>query len=125
MVPNTTPVKAYIWHLQQYPILSALVKFGVAFPLTYHLLGGMRHMVRAWRWRRIVRRRRHAPGRHWGVCVPRAPLPSPPPPSPPLQAWDNVYGQNALFVRNTGVAAVAVAGVVGLGAMVTQFERED
>jgi hypothetical protein len=47
-IPNTsTPFKEYVWKLQQYPLLSALVKFGVSFPLAYHLLGGLRHLVRA------------------------------------------------------------------------------
>ena len=36
----------YIKGLQQYPFVNAVVKFGVAFPLTYHALGGVRHMVR-------------------------------------------------------------------------------
>ena len=51
-------------------------------------------------------------------------------PTPPTtttfpQAWDNIIGQNALFVRNTGVGALAAASVVGLGAALTQFERDD
>jgi len=37
--------KYYVAGLQQYPILNGIVKFGVAFPLTYHYLGGMRHLA--------------------------------------------------------------------------------
>lgn len=36
---------AHVHALQQWPLLSALVKFGVAFPLSYHLLGGLRHIA--------------------------------------------------------------------------------
>ncbi len=38
-------IRYYIYQLQQYPVLSALFKFGVAFPLSYHLFGGLRHLV--------------------------------------------------------------------------------
>jgi succinate dehydrogenase/fumarate reductase cytochrome b subunit len=37
--------KYYVYQLQQYPLLNAIVKFGVAFPLSYHYLGGLRHLV--------------------------------------------------------------------------------
>ncbi len=30
--------------LQQYPLLNAIVKFGVAFPFAYHFAGGLRHL---------------------------------------------------------------------------------
>ena len=41
----------------------------------------------------------------------------------PLQAWDNVIGQNMAFNRNTGLGAVAVAGVVGAAAVFTEFKQ--
>lgn len=31
--------------LQQWPLLNALVKFGVAFPFAYHFAGGLRHIA--------------------------------------------------------------------------------
>lgn len=37
----------YVWQLQQFPILNGIIKAGVTFPLAYHYLGGMRHLVRA------------------------------------------------------------------------------
>lgn len=37
--------KAFLYTLQQYPVLNALVKAGVVFPLAYHYLGGLRHLV--------------------------------------------------------------------------------
>lgn len=43
---GTHDMKYYIYQIQQYPLISALLKFGVAFPLTYHYLGGLRHLVR-------------------------------------------------------------------------------
>jgi succinate dehydrogenase cytochrome b556 subunit len=36
---------AYVYALQQMPALNFLVKFFAAFPLTYHLLGGLRHLA--------------------------------------------------------------------------------
>ena len=41
---KTKPYKHYVYQLQQYPVLNGLVKFGVAFPLAFHYLGGLRHM---------------------------------------------------------------------------------
>jgi succinate dehydrogenase / fumarate reductase, cytochrome b subunit len=38
-------LKHYIALLQEYPFLNALVKFGVFFPLTFHYLGGLRHLA--------------------------------------------------------------------------------
>jgi len=35
----------YVYKLQQYPLINAVVKFGVAFPLSYHFFGGLRHLV--------------------------------------------------------------------------------
>lgn len=31
--------------LQTYPLLNGLVKFGIAFPLSYHFAGGLRHLA--------------------------------------------------------------------------------
>ena len=31
--------------LQNYPLLNAIVKFGVAFPFAYHFAGGLRHLA--------------------------------------------------------------------------------
>lgn len=42
---GTHQYKYYVYQLQQYPLLNGLVKFGVSFPLSYHLLGGLRHMA--------------------------------------------------------------------------------
>lgn len=39
--------KDYIAVLQQYPLITALAKFGITLPLSYHLLGGLRHLVRS------------------------------------------------------------------------------
>ena len=36
---------AHVAALQSVPAANALVKFGVAFPLTYHMLGGLRHIA--------------------------------------------------------------------------------
>ena len=36
---------AHVHALQSFPLLNAAVKFGVAFPLTFHLLGGLRHIA--------------------------------------------------------------------------------
>lgn len=44
-LPSSITVSSAVYALQQYPLLSALVKAGVAFPLTYHFLGGMRHLA--------------------------------------------------------------------------------
>ena len=46
-LPSSMPASEALWHLQQYPAASAVVKFGVVFPLAYHYLGGLRHLVRA------------------------------------------------------------------------------
>ena len=35
----------YLYHLQQYPLLNALVKAGIVFPLAFHYLGGLRHLA--------------------------------------------------------------------------------
>lgn len=35
----------HVHALQQVPLLNAAVKFGVAFPLSYHLMGGLRHIA--------------------------------------------------------------------------------
>ena len=45
-IPASKPYRHYLYQLQQYPVLNSLVKFGVAFPVTYHFLGGLRHLVR-------------------------------------------------------------------------------
>jgi succinate dehydrogenase/fumarate reductase cytochrome b subunit len=37
--------KYYVSGLQQYPLINGIVKFGVAFPLTYHYVGGLRHLA--------------------------------------------------------------------------------
>jgi succinate dehydrogenase/fumarate reductase cytochrome b subunit len=42
---NMKPLSYYLYHLQQYPALTAIVKFGIAFSLSYHYLGGMRHLA--------------------------------------------------------------------------------
>jgi succinate dehydrogenase cytochrome b556 subunit len=42
---NMKPLSYYLYHLQQYPALTAIVKFGIAFSLSYHYFGGMRHLV--------------------------------------------------------------------------------
>jgi hypothetical protein len=39
------------------------------------------------------------------------------------QAWDNVVGQNMVFNRNTGVAALAIASAAGVAAMVTECKE--
>ena len=39
------PWKHYVYKLQQYPIVNAVVKFGVAFPFIYHSMGGIRHLL--------------------------------------------------------------------------------
>jgi succinate dehydrogenase/fumarate reductase cytochrome b subunit len=44
-IPAGGQLKDYIWHLQQYPFLNALVKAGVVFPLSFHYMGGLRHLV--------------------------------------------------------------------------------
>lgn len=41
----SAPLTEQLWQLQQYPALNAIVKFGVVFPLSYHYLGGLRHLV--------------------------------------------------------------------------------
>ena len=46
-IPNTTPYQNYVWKLQQWPLINWLVKFGVSGSITYHLLGGLRHLVRS------------------------------------------------------------------------------
>ena len=82
-LPASSPVADYVWRLQQYPILTGLVKFGVAMPVTYHLLGGLRHL-----------------------------------------AWDNVIGQSPTFVHRTGMAAMAISGIVGVLAAFREVEPE-
>lgn len=47
-----------------------------------------------------------------------------PPPLPGTQAWDNVIGQNAPFVRNTALGAMGAAGVVGVAAMFVETKRQ-
>ncbi len=37
--------KYYVYKLQQVPLVMPILKFGVAFPLTYHYLGGLRHLA--------------------------------------------------------------------------------
>ncbi len=39
------PWKKTVAGLQQYPLLNAIVKFGVAFPFAYHFAGGLRHLA--------------------------------------------------------------------------------
>ena len=42
--PFSKPWKARVAGLQEYGLLNALVKFGLAFAGTYHLLAGIRHL---------------------------------------------------------------------------------
>ena len=39
------PWKQSVAALQQYPLLNAIVKFGIAFPFAYHFAGGLRHLA--------------------------------------------------------------------------------
>lgn len=39
------PFSYWAAQLQQHPFFNALVKFGVFFPLTFHYLGGLRHLA--------------------------------------------------------------------------------
>ena len=39
------PWKQTVANLQQYPLINAIVKFGVAFPFAYHFFGGLRHLA--------------------------------------------------------------------------------
>lgn len=82
-LPSSVKYENVVAKLQQYPLVNALVKFGVAFPVTYHLLGGLRHL-----------------------------------------AWDNQIGQNMKWNRQTGAAAFAISGLVGLWAMLYQKPAE-
>lgn len=43
----------------------------------------------------------------------------------PLQAWDNVYGQNAEFVRKTGWGATGAALAIASIAALTEFKSKD
>jgi len=45
-LPSSMTLSEVVWNLQQYPAANAIVKFGIVFPLTYHYLGGLRHLVR-------------------------------------------------------------------------------
>lgn len=49
----------HVHALQQVPLLNAAVKFGVAFPLSYHLMGGLRHIA----WDNVRRGARGARGK--------------------------------------------------------------
>jgi succinate dehydrogenase cytochrome b556 subunit len=42
--PFSRPWKERVAALQEYALLNALVKFGVVFAGSYHLLGGIRHL---------------------------------------------------------------------------------
>ena len=41
------PWNRAVANLQSYPLVNAIVKFGVAFPFAYHFAGGVRHLVRS------------------------------------------------------------------------------
>lgn len=43
--PGFTSSRCLTTAPQKHPWFNSLVKFGVAFPVTYHLLGGLRHLV--------------------------------------------------------------------------------
>jgi hypothetical protein len=51
--------------------------------------------------------------------TPSSPYPSP----PPSQAWDNIIGNTIKSVNQTGYAAVAAAGAVGVIAMFAESDR--
>jgi hypothetical protein len=57
------------------------------------------------------------------LCLPTRhtllPLPLP----PPSQAWDNIIGNTIKSVNQTGYAAVAAAGAVGVIAMFAESDR--
>lgn len=38
-------VETFVDTVQQVPMMGTIARFGVAFPLTFHLLGGIRHLV--------------------------------------------------------------------------------
>jgi len=42
---NSHKYRTYVAALQGVPIANAIVKAGVAFPLAYHFLGGLRHLA--------------------------------------------------------------------------------
>ena len=116
-IPSSKPLKHYLHQLQQYPMLNGLVKFGVAFPFTYHYLGG-----------------EHANPPVLDYIMPPTrcnPCIAPAHPLLPHNyyaglrhiAWDHIIGQNMLWVRNSGWAATGVAAVVGVAAAVTEFKE--
>jgi len=38
-------VETFVDAVQTVPMMGTIARFGVAFPLTFHLLGGIRHLV--------------------------------------------------------------------------------
>ncbi len=45
-LPASGKFTDYAAMLQRYPLLNAVTKAGVVFTLSYHWLGGLRHLVR-------------------------------------------------------------------------------
>jgi succinate dehydrogenase/fumarate reductase cytochrome b subunit len=104
-LPSSKQLTAHLYSLQQYPILNALVKFGVVTPLTYHYLGGLRHLVRL----HFCYNGNNRACFIW--CC--------------LQAWDSVVGHDMKFVKTTGWGATAIAGAAGVIAMFTTCHAEE
>lgn len=125
-IPAGGPYSDYLWQLQQYPLLNALVKFGVVFPLSYHYMGGLRHLVRRRRRRPCALCRASAAASHLPPHR-RLLLTALPFLFLLLQAWDNVLPgwHTTKRVSTSGLAAVGIAGVLGVIAMGTEFKRSE
>ena len=127
-LPSSMTLSEALWNLQQYPAANAIVKFGVVFPLSYHYLGGLRHLVRA-RARCVRARARCAAGRAARACLSRA---LQLPPACPLalpslaQAWDNVLPgwHTSKLVNNSAYGAVALAAAAGVIGAFVEFKGD-
>lgn len=127
-LPSSMTLSEALWNLQQYPAANAIVKFGVVFPLSYHYLGGLRHLVRA-RARCVRARARCAAGRAARACLSRA---LQLPPARPLalpslaQAWDNVLPgwHTSKLVNNSAYGAVALAAAAGVIGAFVEFKGD-
>ena len=115
-----TPIEAYIEALQGTTLIKPVVKFGVAFSLSYHLLGGVRHLVRTCSTVDFSRAGRS----HWssfrsyvsilfaGYWLSLL----------GIQVWDEVKMQEVEEVVKSSYALFGAAGFIGLVAMFTEFE---
>jgi succinate dehydrogenase/fumarate reductase cytochrome b subunit len=100
LIAKDEPLEYYVKALKTHPFLTFLVKLSVTVPLTYHYIGGLRHLVR-------------------GLCASGAAVTLVVADGCALfmlgcKTWDNVIGHNPEMVKKTGLFLVGATAVISL-----------